>query len=50
MSPGSSASGSGRKRDAAAATNDGDWANMEPDEVFRRLPVTEVKRVEAKMR
>ena len=23
---------------------------MEPDEVFRRLPVNEVKRVEAKMR
>lgn len=27
-----------------------DWANVEPDEVFRRLPVNEVKRVEGKMR
>lgn len=29
---------------------EGDWAAMEPDEVFRRLPVAEVKRVEGKMR
>lgn len=27
-----------------------DWAAIEPDEVFKRLPVNEVKRVEAKMR
>ncbi|ODO04509.1 hypothetical protein I350_05113 [Cryptococcus amylolentus CBS 6273] len=27
-----------------------DWAEVEPDEVFRRLPVGEVKRIEAKMR
>lgn len=27
-----------------------DWAEVEPDEVFRRLPVAEVKRVEQKMR
>ncbi len=27
-----------------------DWARMEPDEIFRRLPVGEVKKVEAKMR
>lgn len=27
-----------------------DWGNVEPDEVFRRLPVTEVRRVEGKMR
>ncbi|WWC96842.1 hypothetical protein V866_003717 [Kwoniella sp. B9012] len=31
-------------------TSKDDWANMEPDEVFRRLPVNEVKRVESKMR
>ena len=29
---------------------DQDWAGMEPDEVFRKLPVNEVKKVEAKMR
>ncbi|KAK8861647.1 hypothetical protein IAR55_002470 [Kwoniella newhampshirensis] len=27
-----------------------EWARLEPDEVFRRLPVNEVKRVESKMR
>jgi hypothetical protein len=27
-----------------------DWAEVEPDEVFRRLPVQEVRRVEQKMR
>ena len=27
-----------------------DWGNIEPDEVFRRLPVGEVRKVEAKMR
>lgn len=27
-----------------------DWSGLEPDEVFRRLPVGEVKKVEAKMR
>ncbi|WWC68540.1 uncharacterized protein I206_102469 [Kwoniella pini CBS 10737] len=31
-------------------TSKDDWAGMEPDEVFRRLPVNEVKRVESKMR
>jgi hypothetical protein len=30
--------------------DDKDWAGMEPDEIFRRLPVGEVKKVEAKMR
>lgn len=37
--------GGGEKKEA-----EGDWAAMEPDDVFRRLPVHEVKRVEAKMR
>ena len=27
-----------------------DWSALDPDEVFRRLPVGEVKRVESKMR
>jgi hypothetical protein len=27
-----------------------DWGNVEPDEVFRKLPVLEVRRVEGKMR
>jgi hypothetical protein len=27
-----------------------DWAVVEPDEVFRRLPIAEIKRVEQKMR
>jgi hypothetical protein len=27
-----------------------DWAEVDPDEVFRRLPVAEVRRVEQKMR
>ncbi|WWC88089.1 uncharacterized protein L201_002993 [Kwoniella dendrophila CBS 6074] len=27
-----------------------DWANMEPDEVFKKLPVNEVRKVENKMR
>lgn len=27
-----------------------DWAEVEPDEVFRRLPVAEIRRVEQKMR
>ncbi|WWC60390.1 uncharacterized protein I303_102962 [Kwoniella dejecticola CBS 10117] len=31
-------------------TSKDDWAGMEPDEVFRRLPVNEVRRVEGKMR
>ncbi|WVQ78802.1 hypothetical protein IAT38_000893 [Cryptococcus sp. DSM 104549] len=42
-----------RKERAHAGTNGvekEDWADVEPDEVFRRLPVNEVKRVEAKMR
>jgi hypothetical protein len=50
MSLGSSASGSGRRREKSPQPDDGDWASMEPDEVFRRLPVAEVKRVESKMR
>jgi hypothetical protein len=29
---------------------DRDWGNVEPDEVFRRLPVGEVRKVEGKMR
>jgi hypothetical protein len=29
---------------------DGSWANMNPDEVFRRLNVAEVKKVEAQLR
>lgn len=49
------ASGPGRKRrqkeaNGKSADNKEDWADIEPDEVFRRLPVREVKRVEAKMR
>ncbi|RXK41345.1 hypothetical protein M231_01250 [Tremella mesenterica] len=31
-------------------TRDTDWAAMEPDEVFRRLPVNQVKEVERKLR
>jgi hypothetical protein len=27
-----------------------DWAGIEPDEIFRTLPVQEVRKVEAKMR
>lgn len=27
-----------------------DWGNVEPDDVFRRLPVGEVRKVEARMR
>jgi hypothetical protein len=42
------------KRKDSNLTNGGgvevDWAEVEPDEVFRRLPVVEVKRVEQKMR
>lgn len=30
--------------------SDGTWATMDPDEVFRRLNVAEVKRVEAQLR
>lgn len=49
------ASGPGRKRkqketNEKSADSKEDWADIEPDEVFRRLPVREVKRVEAKMR
>ncbi|OWZ69331.1 hypothetical protein AYX14_05282 [Cryptococcus neoformans] len=49
------ASGPGRKRrqkeaNGKSTDNKEDWADIEPDEVFRRLPVREVKRVEAKMR
>lgn len=29
---------------------DGSWATMDPDEVFRRLNVAEVKKVEAQLR
>lgn len=52
MSPASSGRGH-RRRQAMLGEKkevEGDWAGMEPDEVFRRLPVHEVKRVEAKMR
>lgn len=38
------------KQKLGASIGDRDWAGMEPDEVFRRLPVGEVKKVEAKMR
>ncbi|ORY24078.1 hypothetical protein BCR39DRAFT_548040, partial [Naematelia encephala] len=38
------------KRQGSGKEEDRNWANMEPDEIFRRLPVAEVKRVEAKMR
>jgi hypothetical protein len=37
-----------RYREDAAAEQD--WAGVDPDEAFRRLPVAEVKRVEGKMR
>lgn len=29
---------------------DKDWANIEPDQIFKLLPVGEVRKVEAKMR
>ncbi|KIR57503.1 hypothetical protein I314_06642 [Cryptococcus bacillisporus CA1873] len=50
-----SASGSRRKRrekeaNGRSTDNKEDWAEIEPDEVFRRLQVREVKRVETKMR
>ncbi|KLT41250.1 hypothetical protein CC85DRAFT_286686 [Cutaneotrichosporon oleaginosum] len=45
-------SGRGHRRRAALVGKEEevDWATVDPDEVFRRLPVHEVKRVEAKMR
>ncbi|KAL1411795.1 hypothetical protein Q8F55_002762 [Vanrija albida] len=48
----SSASIPRRFRAAAAAgsNDDANWAGIEPDDVFRRLPVGEVRRVEGKMR
>ncbi|TXT07513.1 hypothetical protein VHUM_03233 [Vanrija humicola] len=48
----SSASIPRRFRAAAAAgsNDDANWAGIEPDDVFRRLPVVEVRRVEGKMR
>ncbi|KIY33257.1 hypothetical protein I305_04123 [Cryptococcus gattii E566] len=50
-----SASESRRKRrekeaNGRSTINKEDWAEIEPDEVFRRLQVREVKRVETKMR
>ncbi|OCF31631.1 hypothetical protein I317_06120 [Kwoniella heveanensis CBS 569] len=42
-----------REKDGTSTPGTGgkeDWADLEPDEVFRRLPVNEVKRVEARMR
>lgn len=42
-----------RRFRAAAAAGSGDdanWAGIEPDDVFRRMPVGEVRRVEGKMR
>ena len=40
-----------KKSDAAStAAREVDWAGVEPDEVFRRLPIAEIKRVEQKMR
>lgn len=43
-----------RKRKEGALHNvpegETDWSGLEPDEIFKRLPVGEVKRVEAKMR
>ncbi|KAK4690039.1 conserved oligomeric Golgi complex subunit 1, partial [Tremellales sp. Uapishka_1] len=37
-------------REGSVNKDETDWAGMEPDDVFKRLPVGEVKRVEAKMR
>ncbi|WVW80227.1 hypothetical protein I302_102205 [Kwoniella bestiolae CBS 10118] len=42
--------GNGGGSGTLTPTSKDDWANMEPDEVFRRLPVNEVRRVESKMR
>lgn len=45
-----------KKSDTSKSTGSGgireevDWAGEEPDEVFRRLPISEIKRVEQKMR
>lgn len=49
----SSLPGRGHRRRAALTgkeAEEADWASVDPDDVFRRLPVYEVKRVEAKMR
>lgn len=54
MSPASSGRGHRRRQaimgEGGKKGAEGDWAAMEPDDVFRRLPVHEVKRVEGKMR
>ncbi|BEJ01631.1 hypothetical protein CcaverHIS631_0603130 [Cutaneotrichosporon cavernicola] len=53
MTQNSDASSRGHRRRPALgkeAPEEVDWAVVEPDDVFRRLPVHEVKRVEAKMR
>ncbi|KAL7424679.1 hypothetical protein Q5752_000363 [Cryptotrichosporon argae] len=39
-----------RSGEPSANLNDADWASMEADEVFRRLPVNDVKKVEARLR
>lgn len=38
------------KGSVAGMREEVDWAGVEPDEVFRRLPISEIKRVEQKMR
>lgn len=53
MTQNSDASSRGHRRRPALgkeAAEEEDWASVDPDDVFRRLPVNEVKRVEAKMR
>lgn len=35
---------------AGETVSEADWANIEPDEIFAKLPVNEVKRIETRMR
>jgi len=39
-----------KRKESAVPEGETDWSSLDADEVFRRLPVGEVKRVEAKMR
>lgn len=39
-----------KRKGVAVPGGETDWSSVDADEVFRRLPVGEVKRVEAKMR
>lgn len=42
--------GQGQKHGQRTIMEEKDWAGIEPDEIFRTLPVQEVRKVEAKMR